>query len=70
MKPKCKMMLAFVVGAALALPTVRGLHAQAKPKAYTVIEVEVIDEAALKAHLPPVEAALAASSITSTSMTV
>jgi uncharacterized protein (DUF1330 family) len=60
MKPKCKITLAVIVAAALASATVHGLHAQAKPKAYTVIEVEVIDETALKAHLPRVEAALAA----------
>ena len=60
MKPTRKMMLAVLVGATLSSATIYGLHAQAKPKAYTVIEVEVIDEAALKAHLPAVEAALAA----------
>lgn len=60
MSPKYKLMLAALVGATLGSAAVHGLHAQAKPKAYTIIEVHVINEAALKAHLPPVEAALAA----------
>ena len=60
MKTRMTVALSMLAGATLGAATIQGLHAQAKPKAYTVIEVEVIDEAALKAHLPPVEAALAA----------
>ncbi len=60
MKTRMTVALSMLAGATLGAAAIQGLHAQAKPKAYTVIEVEVIDEAALKAHLPPVEAALAA----------
>jgi uncharacterized protein (DUF1330 family) len=60
MKTRMTVALSMLAGATLGAAVIQGLHAQAKPKAYTVIEVEVIDEAALKAHLPPVEAALAA----------
>ncbi|MGA8494460.1 MAG: DUF1330 domain-containing protein [Xanthobacteraceae bacterium] len=60
MKTRMTVALSMLAGATLGVAVIQGLHAQAKPKAYTVIEVEVIDEAALKAHLPPVEAALAA----------
>ena len=38
----------------------QGLHAQAKPKAYTVTETEVIDAAAQAAYTPLVRAALQA----------
>jgi uncharacterized protein (DUF1330 family) len=60
MKTRMTVVLSMLAGATLGAAAIQGLHAQAKPKAYTVIEVEVMDEAALKAHLPPVEAALAA----------
>ena len=60
MKTRMIVALSMLAGATLGAAAIQGLHAQAKPKAYTVIEVEVMDEAALKAHLPPVEAALAA----------
>ena len=60
MKTRMTVALSILAGATLGAAAIQGLHAQAKPKAYTVIEVEVMDEAALKAHLPPVEAALAA----------
>ena len=42
MNPKSKIMLAVVVGAALGAATVQGLHAQVKPKAYSVVEFEVL----------------------------
>jgi uncharacterized protein (DUF1330 family) len=38
-----KLGLAGIVGAALGAAAVQGLHAQAKPPAYLVIEVEVTD---------------------------
>ena len=60
MKTRMIVALSMLAGATFGAAAIQGLHAQAKPKAYTVIEVEVMDEAALKAHLPPVEAALAA----------
>ena len=57
MNPKSKIMLAVVVGAALGAATVQGLHAQAKPKAYTVSELETLDAAANAAFVPLVTAA-------------
>ena len=57
MNPKSKTMLAVVVGAALGAAAVQGLHAQAKPKAYIVTELEVIDAAAIAAFVPTVQAA-------------
>ena len=33
---------------------VQGLHAQAKPKAYVITEIEVLDQAAFKEFLPKV----------------
>jgi uncharacterized protein (DUF1330 family) len=50
MNTKCKIALAVVVGAGLGAAAVQGLHAQAKPKAYTVTEIEVIDLAAANAY--------------------
>jgi uncharacterized protein (DUF1330 family) len=57
MNPKSKIMLAVVVGAALGAATVQGLYAQAKPKAYTVSELETLDAAANAAFVPIVQAA-------------
>src|SRR5438105_4752868 len=48
MNPKSKLALALVVGAAVGAAAVQGLHAQAKPKAYQVTELEIIDEEAWK----------------------
>jgi uncharacterized protein (DUF1330 family) len=42
MNTKSKMVLAVIAGAALGAAAMQGLHAQAKLKAYTVAEVEVI----------------------------
>jgi len=42
MNTKSKMALAVVAGAALGAAAVQGLHAQAKLKAYSVAEVELI----------------------------
>jgi uncharacterized protein (DUF1330 family) len=50
MNTKFKFALAVVVGAA----AVQGLHAQAKPKAYTVTELETLDAAANAAFTPVV----------------
>ena len=49
MNSKYKIVLAVVGGAALGAATVHGLYAQAKPKAYQVTELEVIDAEANKA---------------------
>ena len=46
MNTKFKIALAVVVGAALGAAAMQGLHAQAKPKAYSVTETEVLDAAA------------------------
>ena len=48
MNPKSKLVLALVVGAAVGAAAMHGLHAQAKPKAYQVTELEVIDAEAWK----------------------
>jgi hypothetical protein len=47
MKTKFKITLAAIAGATLGAAAVQGLHAQAKLRAYTVTEVEVLDPAAL-----------------------
>ena len=57
MNPKSKIMLAVVVGAALGAAAMEGLHAQAKPKAYTVSELEILDAAANDAFIPLIQAA-------------
>jgi uncharacterized protein (DUF1330 family) len=48
MNPKWKLASALVVGVAAGAAAVQGLHAQAKPKAYQVTELEIIDDAAWK----------------------
>jgi uncharacterized protein (DUF1330 family) len=48
MSPTLKLALALVVGAAVGAAAVHGLNAQAKPKAYQVTELEIIDDAAWK----------------------
>src|SRR5215831_13106701 len=58
MNTKFKIALALVSGAALGAAAVQGLHAQAKPKAYAVTEVEVIDSAAQAAYGPQVQAVI------------
>ena len=40
---KSRIMLAALVGAAVGGAAIHGLHAQAKPKAYTVTELETLD---------------------------
>jgi hypothetical protein len=52
MNAKFKLALAAVTGAAVGAAAVHGLHAQAKPKAYSVTEIEVIDDAAEAAGPP------------------
>jgi uncharacterized protein (DUF1330 family) len=53
-----KFALAVVAGAALGAAAIEGLHAQAKPKAYIVTEVEVIDAAAQAAYRPLIQASI------------
>src|SRR5205809_365164 len=57
MTSKSKIILAAVVGAALGAAAIQGLHAQAKPKAYSVSELETLDAAANAAFVPRVQAA-------------
>jgi uncharacterized protein (DUF1330 family) len=49
--------IAMLAGAALGAAAVQGLHAQAKPKAYTVAELETLDVAAQGVYVPAVLAA-------------
>jgi uncharacterized protein (DUF1330 family) len=42
--------IAMLAGAAVGAAAVQGLHAQAKPKAYLVTEIEVLDVAAADAY--------------------
>jgi uncharacterized protein (DUF1330 family) len=48
--------LSMVAGAALGGAAIQGLHAQAKPKAYQVTELEIIDDAAWQEFLKAVRA--------------
>jgi uncharacterized protein (DUF1330 family) len=43
MNTRCTIALAMLAGAALGAAAIQGLHAQAKPPAYIVIEVDVTD---------------------------
>ena len=44
-----------LIGTAIGAAAVQALHAQAKPKAYTVTEIEVTDTTALAAYTPLVQ---------------
>ena len=59
MNTKSKMVLAVVAGAALGAAAVQGLHAQAKLKAYSIAEVELIG-ALPSDYLPTVRKAIEA----------
>ena len=60
MKTNYKMALALVTGAAIGGAAIQGLHAQAKPPAYAVAEVDVSNqEAFVKEFLPLATKALA-----------
>jgi uncharacterized protein (DUF1330 family) len=52
MNAKFKIALAVAAGAALGAAAMHGLHAQTKPKAYSVTEIEVLDTAALANYVP------------------
>jgi uncharacterized protein (DUF1330 family) len=56
MKTQYTVALATLAGIGIGAIGVHGLHAQAKPKAYQVTELEVIDAEALKAFAPLVAA--------------
>jgi len=57
MNSKSKIALSLVVGVALGGAAVHGLHAQGKPKAYSVTETESLDAAAQKMYTPKIQAA-------------
>ena len=57
MKTRYTVVLSMIAGAALGGAAIQGLHAQGKPKAYTVSELETLDAAANAAFVPLVQAA-------------
>jgi uncharacterized protein (DUF1330 family) len=56
MKTRYTVVLSMIAGAALGGAAIQGLHAQAKPKAYQVTELEIIDEAAWQDFVKAVRA--------------
>jgi uncharacterized protein (DUF1330 family) len=60
MNSKFKMMLVLAAGIAIGGAAVQGLHAQGKPKAYTVSELETIDAAANAAYATAIQSAQSA----------
>lgn len=54
MNSKFKIALAVVAGVALGVAATQGLRAQAKPPAYVITEIEVINQDAYKEFLPKV----------------
>ena len=57
MKNRYAIGLSMLAGAALGAAAIQGLHAQAKPKAYTISELETLDAAAQAAYVPAIQAA-------------
>ena len=57
MKASSTVALSIAAGIGIGAVVVESLHAQAKPKAYTVSELELIDAAANAAFVPLVQAA-------------
>jgi uncharacterized protein (DUF1330 family) len=62
MNTKFKFALVAVAAAALGAAAMQGLHAQAKPKAYQVTELEIIDNAAWQEFVKAVRASQQAAS--------
>jgi uncharacterized protein (DUF1330 family) len=60
MKTRYTVALSMIAGAALGAAAIQGLHAQAKPKAYSISELETIDAAAQKVFTPLAQAAVKA----------
>src|SRR5262245_41556277 len=58
MKTRYTVALSMIAGAALAGAAIQGLHAQAKPAAYVITEVEIIDQAAFNEFSPKVPATM------------
>ena len=60
MKTNYKVAIALVAGAAIGGAAIQGLHAQAKPPAYVVAEIDVTNQDAfIKEYLPLAQKALA-----------
>ena len=57
MKIRYIVALSMLAGAALGSAAIQGLHAQAKPKAYSVSETELLDATAQAAYTPLAQAA-------------
>jgi len=62
MYSKSKLALTLAVGIVVGAAAVQGLHAQAKPKAYQVTELEIIDNAAWQEFVKAVRASQQAAS--------
>jgi uncharacterized protein (DUF1330 family) len=61
MKTQYTIALAMLTGFGLGTVAVQGLHAQAKPPVYQVVEIEVLDQAAyLKDYAPKAQAVIKA----------
>jgi uncharacterized protein (DUF1330 family) len=58
MKTRYMVALSMIAGAALGGAAIQGLHAQAKPKAYSVGEIEVTNVSAQPGYLPAVRNAI------------
>jgi uncharacterized protein (DUF1330 family) len=54
MKTNYKVAIALAAGTVIGGAAIQGLHAQAKPKAYVITEVEIIDQQAFKEFAPKV----------------
>jgi uncharacterized protein (DUF1330 family) len=55
MKSHYTVVFAMVAGIAIGATAIQALHAQGKPKAYSVTEIEVLDQAALATYVRLVE---------------
>ena len=61
MKAQCKVALAMLASAALGALAVQGLHAQAKPHAYVITEIDVTNpESYAKEYVPLAQASIKA----------
>jgi uncharacterized protein (DUF1330 family) len=58
MKTRYTVALSMIAGVALGGAAIQGLHAQAKLKAYSVAELEVVNPEAQKAYLPAARKAI------------
>ena len=62
MNTKFKLILAVLAGAALGATAIQGLHAQAKPPVYQIVEIDVLNqEVYVKDYVPKAQAAIRAS---------